>query len=129
MAVAALLLVTLLAGTLFLPLDLYYERARLGSLMPKFNAAVSDLTLTYAQPGYIPLPRSYAYLSRSGGEVIVCGEGSARTIMFYTFRGILDNFSVYAYAPTPEAYASLTEYTDWLEVVQMRNSWYFCAHR
>ncbi len=126
MAIAALLI-----GFLFLPfrVDSLYEKARFALLSPKFEAAISEAALAGAQAGHVSLPPSYAGLSRGGGDAIVCGEGSAKAVLFYSFRGVLDNFSVYAYAPNPEAYAALTAYTPWFQVIPIRENWYFCASK
>ena len=59
----------------------------------------------------------------------IVGEGESKAVMFYSFRGILDNFSVYAYAPTVGAYAKVMNYTDWAQTVPLREGWYFCASK
>jgi hypothetical protein len=47
----------------------------------------------------IQLPKKYAYLSQGGGEIIVERSKTDNTlnVFFYSFRGVLDNFSGYIY--------------------------------
>lgn len=45
----------------------------------------------------IALPPEYSHLSRGGGEIVVQSRGTDYKILFYTFRGVLDNFSGFVY--------------------------------
>ena len=50
-------------------------------------------------PSFIQLPKRYDHLSKGGGEVIAVQKGERLTILFFTYRGILDNFSGFVYSP------------------------------
>ena len=41
----------------------------------------------------IHLPKEYKHLSKGGGEILVEKTGKDLNIVFYTNRGMLDNFS------------------------------------
>ncbi len=115
--------------TNFVYMDELYEDARFALLSKRFDAAAEEMLAEGYDEGWVKLPAKYAGLSRGGGEVHIVGEGESKTVMFYTFRGILDNFSVYAYAPTAGAYEEMEHYTDWVQIIPIREGWYFCASR
>ena len=50
-------------------------------------------------PSLIQLPKPYDHLSKGGGEVIAVKTGDSFTILFFTYRGMLDNFSGFVYTP------------------------------
>jgi hypothetical protein len=115
--------------TNYINVDQVYENARFALLSKRFDAAAEEMLAERYDKGWVNLPPKYAGLSRGGGEVHIVGEGESKTVMFYSFRGILDNFSVYAYAPTSGKYMTLSHYTDWLQIIPLREGWYFCASK
>ncbi len=48
--------------------------------------------------GLIQLPERYRHLSSGGGEIVLDGFD----VLFYTYRGTLDNFSGFVYSPSGE---------------------------
>ncbi len=122
-----IIFIAIIGLAIFLPLDDYYENARFSSLSEQFDAAAIIMSQTGAGDGYnAALPFEYAYLSRGGGDIIICGTGDNKAILFYCDRGILDGFSVYAYAPNQNALKNLWQYTDWSEFKKLRENWYYC---
>ena len=115
--------------TNFVSVDELYEDARFALLSKRFDAAAEEMLAEGYREGVYALPKKYAGLSRGGGEVHIIGEKKNKVVMFYSFLGILDNFSVYAYAPTSGKYMTLSHYTDWVQIVPLREGWYFCASR
>lgn len=115
--------------TNFVYVDELYEDARFALLSRRFDAAAEEMLAEGYAEGWVKLPPKYAGLSRGGGEVHIVGEGESKTVMFYMFTGVLDNFSVYAYAPTTGAYWEMEHYIDWVQIIPMREGWYFCASR
>ncbi|MCM3729011.1 hypothetical protein M3226_25550 [Neobacillus cucumis] len=45
----------------------------------------------------IHLPKEYTHLSSGGGDIVVEKSGKNYNILFFTYRGILDNFSGFVY--------------------------------
>ncbi|UAC48372.1 hypothetical protein K6959_18030 [Bacillus aquiflavi] len=43
----------------------------------------------------ISLPKKYARLSKGGGDILIKGEGNRYFILFFAFRGVVDNSSVF----------------------------------
>lgn len=73
-----------------------------------------------------PLPSEYCRLSR-GCEILIDRSDGVTRVFFYTFRGVLDNFSGYMYRsddspPEPSSFGG-----DWHEINQVRPHWYWMA--
>jgi hypothetical protein len=69
-------------------------------------------------------------LSKGGDEIIVQGAGGSSYIFFYTFRGILDNYSGFLWVPsegTPRAYMDADE--PGTQIEKLSENWYFIGHR
>ncbi|WP_229754461.1 hypothetical protein [Priestia megaterium] len=50
-------------------------------------------------PSLIQLPEEYTQLSKGGGDIVVETKGKAKSILFFTYRGMLDNYSGFVYNP------------------------------
>ena len=72
--------------------------------------------------GLIKLPARYRHLSAGGGEIVV--EGT--TIVFFTYRGILDNFSGFVYSPQGEPDGILLG-SQVREVEHLNGAWYWVS--
>jgi hypothetical protein len=77
--------------------------------------------------GQAYLPPEYRHLSKGGGEIMVDTSDGITSVFFYTFLGILDNFSGYMYrsngAPPDQDFMG----GDWAEITRKEPHWYFCA--
>jgi hypothetical protein len=78
----------------------------------------------------IMLPPKYRHLSKGGGEVEYETYGSKTIgVFFFTFRGILDNFSGFIYRsddnnPSPTDFGG-----DFIEITKLRDHWFWAASR
>jgi len=113
--------------SVFYPVDDYYEEARFLVLSKRFDHAAAIALEERPLNGYYKLPVGYRFLSRDDRGVEIFGGGESKVVFFFTFVGILDNFSGYAYAPTPSAYQELLKNGDWVQIIPERENWYFCA--
>ncbi|KIL43121.1 hypothetical protein KR50_35240 [Jeotgalibacillus campisalis] len=71
----------------------------------------------------IRLPEEYSSLSNGGGEIVVEKHEDDYSVLFFTFRGILDGFSGFVYSnkkPETNAFGG-----DFKEVERMAEDWYF----
>ncbi len=77
----------------------------------------------------IHLPDRYRHLSKGGGVVVVERHDGATYIFFYTFRGILDNFSGFMYRSddTPPRDGDFAG--DFFESKRLEKNWYWAAAR
>jgi len=68
-------------------------------------------------------------LSKGGDQIVVQGSGEYRYVFFYTFRGLLDNYSGYLWVPpngTPQAYSDAGE--PGTQIKKIDSNWYFIGH-
>jgi hypothetical protein len=73
----------------------------------------------------IALPKEYAHLSKGGGEVVVERDGDTLKVFFFTFRGLLDNFSGFAYiSDNTELYQGDFN-GDFQEIEKKKEHWYW----
>ncbi|MGD7043197.1 hypothetical protein [Jeotgalibacillus proteolyticus] len=71
----------------------------------------------------IRLPEEYSSLSNGGGEIKVEKDRDDYSVLFFTFRGILDGFSGFVYSnekPETDAFGG-----DIKEIEKMDEDWYF----
>lgn len=79
--------------------------------------------------GRVALPFRYRYLSKDGGEIYVIAENGAKQILFYTYRGILDNFSGLVYSSTDTAPKNGAFGADIKHSERLRSNWYWLESR
>jgi hypothetical protein len=73
----------------------------------------------------IHLPKEYEHLSKGGGEIIVEKTGGSYTIFFFTYRGILDNFSGFVYSPNDKRPSKNDFGGDFKEIKRYCENWYW----
>lgn len=77
----------------------------------------------------IQLPEEYKHLSKGGGEIFIEKDGDTLKIFFYTFRGILDNFSGFAYI-SDNSELSQTDFNgDFDQIIKKREHWFWGGSR
>ena len=79
--------------------------------------------------GQAQLPAEYRNLSNGGGEIIVDTSDGSTSVFFYTYRGVLDNFSGYMYRSNDTPPSQDFMGGDWAETTRKEPYWFFCASR
>ena len=89
---------------------------------------MSNLTPTPKQ-GYetVSLPSQYRHLSRGGGEVIVEQDNDETNILFFTVRGVTDNFSGFVYRSTKSEPERNFFWCDYVQYERINSNWYFIS--
>lgn len=72
------------------------------------------------------LPPAYRSISR-GGDVIIDRSDGVTSVFFFTFRGVLDNFSGYMYRSNDALPPENFMLGDWVQIKRKRPYWFFCA--
>jgi hypothetical protein len=75
----------------------------------------------------IHLPEEYNHLSKGGGEVVVEKMDKGYIILFFTYRGILDNFSGFLYTPNGQTPSKNVLNGDFKEIKKLDKNWYFVS--
>jgi hypothetical protein len=73
----------------------------------------------------IRLPLKYRKLSKGGGEIMVEREGETLKVFFFTFRGVLDNFSGYAYISDDSELQEDDFFGDFKQINKVKEHWYW----
>ncbi len=73
------------------------------------------------------LPPEYRHLSRGGGEIMIDTRDGVTRVFFFTFAGVLDNFSGFIYRSDDNPPQAGDFGADWQQVEQKRAHWYFGA--
>ena len=71
----------------------------------------------------ILLPKKYKRLSKGGGEIII--EKNNNLVLFFTYRGILDNFSGFVYSPNDKEPNHRDFDGDFKQIEKLDKNWYF----
>lgn len=71
----------------------------------------------------ILLPEKYKQLSSGGGEIV--REKNGDFILFFTYRGMLDNFSGFVYSPNDKKPNKHDFDGDFQQVEKLDKNWYF----
>ncbi len=75
----------------------------------------------------VHLPPQYSGLSAGGDDIVVVQSAHGTTIFFYTYRGILDNFSGFVYSSNDTPPAGDDFGGDLIEIERVRQNWYWVA--
>jgi len=77
----------------------------------------------------IILPEEYEHLSKGGGEIIIERDRGKLKIFFYTYRGILNNFSGFAYISDDSKLKASDFNGDFKEIEKKKEHWYWGASK
>ncbi|TMP83109.1 hypothetical protein CWB73_02600 [Pseudoalteromonas phenolica] len=96
------------------------ERVYSGELVPnvEYNSSM------------IALGSEYSKVSMGGNEIQIQDINGLKYVFFFTFRGILDNYSGFLYVPDggdPINFADLNE-EDETQIIKYADNWYYTSH-
>jgi len=96
------------------------ERVYSGELVPnvKYNSSL------------IALGSEYSKISMGGNEILIQDIDGSKYVFFFTFRGILDNYSGFMYVPDggdPKNFADLNG-EDVTQIIKYADNWYYTSH-
>ncbi len=78
-------------------------------------------------PSLIQLPKKYTQLSKGGGDIVVETKGKAKSILFFTYRGMLDNFSGFVYNPNDNKPSKSDFNGDFKQIKKVHKNWYYVS--
>ncbi|MFE4038653.1 MULTISPECIES: hypothetical protein [Priestia] len=78
-------------------------------------------------PSLIQLPKKYTQLSKGGGDIVVETKGKAKSILFFTYRGMLDNFSGFVYNPNDNKPSKSNFNGDFEQIKKVHKNWYYVS--
>lgn len=96
------------------------KKVNVGELIP--NVSHND--------SLINLGDKYPLISMGGNEIVVKEYEGLKYVFFYTFRGILDNYSGFIYVPSggdPREYSDLSE-SNSTQIISLGENWFYASH-
>jgi len=113
---------------IILNIDFSLNKNAREEVVHSINSGVIKPNITY-NPHLIHLPYQYKGLSKGGDDVIFDKSQSGTAVFFFTFRGILDSFSGFAYCPKPnqDCTSKFIDKQDTLQVNKIDDHWYWLA--
>jgi len=72
----------------------------------------------------IQLSDKYENLSQGGGKIVVKGSGQATHILFYTYRGVIDNFAGFIFTVDGRS-PDETFFGEFFQVKKLDKNWYW----
>lgn len=73
----------------------------------------------------IHLPSKYKHLSSGGGDIVIEKSNNGYDILFFTYRGMMDNFSGFAYTVNDQKPFTKAFNGDFKEIDKMDKNWFF----
>lgn len=78
-------------------------------------------------PTLIQLPKEYKGLSKGGGEVVLETKGETKSVLFFTYRGMPDGFSGFAYNPNDDRPLKSDFDGNIKEIERVHKNWYYVS--
>lgn len=78
-------------------------------------------------PSLIHLSKEYNWLSKGGGDIVLEGKGKEKSILFFTYRGMLDNFSGFVYDPNDRRPLKSDFDGDFKQIEKVHKNWYYVS--
>lgn len=73
----------------------------------------------------IHLTKKYQHLSKGGGEIVLEKKPRGYSVLFFTYRGILDNFSGFVYVSNDQKPLKNDFDGDFKEIERLERNWYW----
>ncbi|PER58965.1 hypothetical protein [Bacillus cereus] len=73
----------------------------------------------------IHLPKQFVSTSKNGGDILVQEKENSTLIFFYTYRGILDNFSGFIYSFNDIKPIKSDFNSNFKEIIKVEKNWYY----
>lgn len=75
----------------------------------------------------IALPEEYQNTTKGRGDILVQKKGNKKMILFFTFRGISENFSGFVYSPDNQKPSSGDFSGDFKQIQKIKDRWFWVA--
>lgn len=124
-AATVILLVTVPFNKITLDIDFKWNKQGREKVVEMVKNGDLKLNEDY-NPGFVSLPKGYKNLS-SGNYIAIEKTNSGYRILFYTYSGVLDNFSGFLYTTEKQGPSKDALMGDIKEIDKLDKNWYFVA--
>lgn len=110
--------------SIMLDIDFFSHNAQRGEVVKMIQDGRIEVNYTNDET-IIKLPEKYKQLSRGGGEVLVERKDGVTKVLFFTFRGVLDNFAGFIYKSDNTEPLKSDFYGDFKEFKKYKDHWFW----
>ena len=121
--ITIIILVTVPFNRLVLEMDFKRNQSARVEIIEKIEKEELKPNVPY-NASLIMLPDEYNHLSKGGGEIVVEKQDEDYAVLFFTFRGVLDSFSGFAYSPNGQKPGVNSFNGDFKEIIQIDKNWH-----
>lgn len=125
-AIAILLLLIIPFNQIVLDIDFKLNKLERDEVISKIQDKTFIPNVSY-NSSLIHLPDEYNHLSKGGGDVVIEKQGENYSVLFFTYRGVLDNFSGFIYSPNGTEPQFNSFGGEFKEIVEIDENWFFVA--
>lgn len=111
---------------IWLTVDFYVFKHTREQVMQKIMSGELQPNVSH-NSSMINLPLKYKFLSKGGGDIVFSNTEEYQDVFFFTFRGILDNFSGYVYTTDMGRTLENGWYSDVFQQKKYNDNWYWIA--
>ncbi|MGV3464931.1 MAG: hypothetical protein ACO1OT_06520 [Heyndrickxia sp.] len=106
--------------------DFKWNMAERKEVITKLRAGELKPNVSYNED-LIHLPKKYTHLSKGGGEILMEKDNEQNLVLFFTFRGVLDNFSGFVFSSSDKRPRPTQFGGDIKEIVKLQKHWYYIS--
>jgi hypothetical protein len=125
-AITILLLFLIPFNEIVLNIDFKTNKSERFEIVSKIQAGTFMPNVSH-NPSLIHLPNEYEHLSIGGGDIVIEKQGEEYSVLFFTYRGVLDSFSGFVYSPNDKTPPSHSFGGDFKQIEKITKNWYFVA--
>lgn len=121
-----LLLIIIPFNQIVIDIDFKTNKSGRNEVINKIQDGILKPNVSY-NSSLIHLPDQYKHLSKGGGDVVIENQNERYSVLFFTFRGVLDGFSGFVYSPNEKKPQLGSFGGDFKEIVKLDENWYFVS--
>lgn len=121
-----LLLFLIPFNQIIIDIDFKANKSERNEVISKIKDGTFKPNVSY-NSSLIHLPDEYEHLSKGGGDIVIEKQSESYSVLFFTFRGVLDGFSGFVYSPNDKKPQLGLFDGDFKEIVKIDENWYFVS--
>lgn len=121
-----LLLFLIPFNQIIIDIDFKENKSERNEVISKIKDGTFKPNVSY-NSSLIHLPDEYEHLSKGGGDIVIEKQSESYSVLFFTFRGVLDGFSGFVYSPNDKKPQLGLFGGDFKEIVKIDENWYFVS--
>lgn len=104
-------------------IDLYFAINK--SQRAEVVSMIQNETMTTSSEAKVHLPNKYAHLSSDDGSIEIEEQNGEYSLLFYTYKGIQDDFNGYIFSPNDKKPSNYSFGGDLKEIQRIEENWFY----